>query len=167
MAHLRIGRAVGTGPDTDLAAEFEERSEQLEQPRQQVVLGGPQDGVVECDVGHRELARVTLGCFQDLERGRHGRQVVRCCPLCGQRRRLELDHPPQLQQFEEHILHHPYLAPGGKDLGREVVPVLVRSHPRLTALATLHQAKHGQMLDRLAQDGSTHPELDGQSILGR
>jgi hypothetical protein len=86
--------------------------------------------------------------------------------LGGERGRLDLDRPAHDEQVDEEVLREVEVPAGPEDLGRELVPALVREHLGATALAAADHPEHRERLGRLADDRPAHAELLAELVLG-
>src|SRR6476619_310535 len=102
---------MGSGRDADLAPELQQWTKHVEQPWDEMVPGGPEDGVVERDVPLREAPGIAEGIVEDGQGALHRLEVRRGRARSGERSGLDLDHPAQLEQLQEDVLDRPDLAP--------------------------------------------------------
>lgn len=166
VARLGDTRPLWSRRNADLPPKLQQRAEEVEQSRQEMILRRVQDGVVELDVGRRELVDVIDGRFEGTEGIAQRVQISRCGPVGRARCGFNLDHATKLKQFQEDIFDRPRVAACYEQVRGKVVPLLVGRHSSLSTLSSLDEPEHAEMPNGLSNDWPADPELLCELILG-
>lgn len=153
--------------NADLAAELQQRAEQVEEARQEMILRGVEDRVVELDVREGEFADIGSGGVEGIERLAQCLQVCRCGSLSGACGSFDLDHATEFKQLKENVLHDTGVPACREEIGSKVIPLHVRRHPGLSTLAGVDEPEDPQMPNGLPDDWSADAELLGKPVFRR
>ena len=167
-----LGEAIGLGALgrlMGLESGLQDLSDGEGQARHQIIVRREEDADVEARIGLGIGGRILLcrGCLHGFQRRRDRGQILDTRALGGQPCRRGLG---DLAEFDE-VMHEAVAESIGeipsRDLGIEVIPLLLAADPRAHPLPGLHQPLGGQDLQGLAQRRPADAEFGDQLGLAR